>query len=490
VGSPDDAVDTSASGGTTRRDFLATSVAAAATVAVGTGAAQAADRPNVVLIVIDSLRADHAFGHRAHTPNINALARQGLRFTNVYPEAMPTVPARNSILSGRRQFPFRHWHDYPDLLDNPGWEPIANVHDAFPTALKRSGYWTAYVTDNPFLGFSGPYEKLRRSFDRFRRRGGEVGGRTTGVSAAELSHWLPPALRDPDTEARLRAYLANGNYEHDETKSFAARVFNDGARMLEVAAKQRPFALVVDTYQPHEPWTPPRHYLDMYGDPDYHGPEPARPYYAPLDRYLHGSDRQVLPARMRALYAAEVTMTDRWLGVFLDKLHALKLENDTIVMLVADHGFLVGDHGWSGKISSRLYRELTNVPMILVDPERRRAGHSSPYFASTHDVGPTLLSMAGVGAPDSMTGVDLSRLLGGSRRPRARPYAYGGYADHFYVRTDKWTLFASNRGGGAHLFERGTGEEHNVAGLHPEKVRELSAVVRHRAGGRLPYYGT
>lgn len=476
----------------TRREFLATSAAAAAaaaTIAIGTGAAQAADRPNVVVIVVDTLRADHVYGNRARTPNIDALMRDGLRFTNMYPEAMPTVPARNSILSGRHQFPFRGWHDYPGLLDNPGWEPLTNVRDAWTTALKHAGYWTACVTDNPFLGFSTPYAPLRRSFDRFRRRGGQVGGTGAGVSDAELRHWLPPALTDPDTTDRVRRYLANGRYDHDETKSFAARVFNDGARMLELAAKHRPFALVVDTYQPHEPWTPPRHYLKMYGDPDYRGPEPSRPYYAPLDRYLSGRDRTVLPQRMRALYAAEVTMTDRWLGVFLDKLHALKLEENTIVMLVSDHGFLLGDHGWSGKISSRLYRELINVPMILVDPERRRAGQSSPYYASTPDVGPTLLSMAGVPVPSSMTGANLSLLLGGARRPPARPYAYGGYSDHFYAHTDNWSFYASNRGGGAHLYEAGTGETRNVAGSHPEKVRELSAVVRRKVGGRLPYYG-
>lgn len=475
----------------TRREFLATSAAAAATVAIGTGAARAADRPNVVVIVVDTLRADHVYGDRARTPNIDALMRDGLRFTDVYPEAMPTVPARNSILSGRHQFPFRGWHDYRGLLAFPGWEPLENVRNAWPSVLRRSGYWTAYVTDNPFIGFSAPYGPLRRSFDRFRRRGGQVGGKTTGVSDAELRHWMPPALTDPDTIARVRAYLANGRYDHDETKSFAARVFKDGARMLEVAAKQRPFALVVDTYQPHEPWTPPRHYLNMYGDPDYRGPEPARPYYAPLDRYLSGRDRVVMPQRMRALYAAEVTMTDRWLGVFIDQLHRLRLEEDTIVMLVGDHGFLLGDHGWSGKISSRLYRELIHVPMILVDPERRRAGKSSPYFASTPDIGPTLLSMAGVPAPGSMTGTDLSVLLGGSRRPPARPYAYGGYTDHFFAHTDSWSLFASNRGDGrgAHLFEAGTGENRNVAGSHPQKVRELSAEVRRRAGGKLPYYG-
>jgi arylsulfatase A-like enzyme len=474
-------------GTSTRREFLGAS--AAATFAIGTGAAQAADRPNVVLIVIDSLRYDHAFGKRAHTPNIDALGREGIRFTQTYPEAMPTVPARNSILSGRRYFPFRHWHDYPELLDHPGWSPIADVKHTFTSQLRRAGYFTAYVTDNPFLGFSSPYAPLQRSFNRFRRRGGEVGGRDTGVSARELRHWVPAALDDVGTRDRVRRYLSNGGYQHHERKSFAARVFKDGARMLEVARQHRPFALVVDTYEPHEPWTPPRHYINMYGDRDYHGPEPARPYYARLDSYLHGRDRHVLPKRMRALYAAEVTMTDRWLGVFLDRLHDLQLERDTIVVLVADHGILLGDHGWSGKISSRLYKELIHVPLIVVDPERRKAGRERSYFASTHDVAPTILSMAGVEAPSQMTGVDLSAYFRGGHPPD-RPYAYGGYGNHHYVVGESWKLYARNDHTDVHLYnrKRDPGEVHDLAHSHRRKVHELEAVVRRKAGGRLPYY--
>ncbi|HEY6779655.1 MAG TPA: sulfatase [Thermoleophilaceae bacterium] len=476
-------------GHATRREFVGAGAAAAATFAIGTGAAQAADRPNVVVIVIDSLRADHAFGKRARTPNIDALGREGIRFTQTFPEAMPTVPARNSILSGRRYFPFRHWHDYPELLAHPGWSPIVDVKHTFTSQLRKAGYFTAYVTDNPFLSFSSPYNPLRHSFNRFRRRGGEVGGRDTGVSAKELRHWVPPALDDAGTRDRVRRYLSNGGYQHDETKSFAARVFKDGARRLEVARQHRPFALVVDTYEPHEPWTPPRKYLDMYGDPDYHGPEPARPYYTRLDNYLHGRDRQILPKRMQALYAAEVTMTDRWLGVFLDRLHDLRLERDTIVVLVADHGVLVGDHGWSGKISSRLYEELIHVPLIVVDPERRKANRSRSYFASTHDVGPTILSMAGLDVPERMTGVNLGAFFSG-RRPPERPYAYGGYGNYHYVHTDKWKLWARNDHADVHLIDRkgDPGEHRNLARSHRKKVHELEAVVRRKAGGPLPYY--
>jgi len=470
---------------TTRRRFLQTAGASAGALAGldELAVAQRADRPNVVVIIVDTLRADHAFGKRARTPNVDALARQGLSFTRFYPEAMPTVPARRSILSGRRVFPFRGWHPYPGLLAEPGWAPIADVRTTFTSVLRRAGYWTAYVTDNTSLGFSPPWGPFRRSFDRFVRRGGQIGGTAAGVSDAELRHWLPPEIEDPDTRDRVRRYLANGRYSHDETKSFAARVFKDGARVLETAVRQRPFCVVVDTFEPHEPWTPPRKYIDMYGDPDYHGPEPARPYYAPVSRYLHGHHGQVLVERMQALYAGEVTMTDRWLGVFMDRFHELGLDSDTVVVLVSDHGFYLGDYGYTGKIATVLHPALIKTPLIVIDPRRRRAGRTSDYRASTHDVGPTILSMAGVGTPRGMDGVDLSRLFEG-RRPPPRKYSFGGYGNSYYVRTDDWSMYGANSGGGYHLFDhdRDPGEGRDVAGSHPRKAGELHAVVRRRAG--------
>ena len=78
----------------------------------------------MIVIVVDTLRADHVYGDRARTPNMDALVREGIRFTRAHPEAMPTVPVRNSLLSGRRDFPFRGWHDWRGLLDSPGWAPL------------------------------------------------------------------------------------------------------------------------------------------------------------------------------------------------------------------------------------------------------------------------------------------------------------------------------------------------------------------------------
>jgi arylsulfatase A-like enzyme len=482
---------------TTRRQFVE---AAGLSLVAGLDAAQRrsdrpsrtdrpdrSDRPNVVLIVVDTLRTDHIYGNRARTPNMDALARRGLSFTQCYPEAMPTVPARRSIMTGRRVFPFTGWRPWGGMVQEPGWEPIADPSLTFTSILRRAGYWTGCVSDNPFVGFARSYAPFRRSFDRFEAQAGQAGGTGAGVSESELRRWLPPQIDDPQTRLRMRRFLGNASYFDDETRSYAAGVFRAASDMLDRAAKRRPFALVIDTFEPHEPWTPPRRYVDMYGDPDYRGPEPAKPYYAAVSRYLHGATGEVLLDRMRALYAAEVTMTDRWLGVFLDRLHALRLERDTIVVLVSDHGIYLGDHGMTGKSSITLHPQLIRVPLIVVDPGGRHAGRQSSWFASTHDIAPTILSMAGLAVPRRMDGVDLSRFFEGRRPPR-RPYAFGGYGNSFFVRTDRWALHGPNRGDLFHLYDRSrdAGETRDVAAANPGKAAELYGLVRERAGRPLP----
>jgi arylsulfatase A-like enzyme len=151
---------------------------------------------------------------------------------------------------------------------------------------------------------------------------------------------------------------------------------------------------------------------------------------------------------------------------------------------------MIGEHGWTGKVQTALYPALTRVPLILVDPERRRAGQASDFFASTHDLGPTLLRMAGVRRLERMDGVDLSRPFRGRRLP-TRDYAWGGYSDSFFIRSRHWMLWGYNRPGNFKLFDlrRDPGMNHNVAGSNPGMVDLLLGKVLDRAGGRLPWYG-
>ena len=81
--------------------------------------------------------------------------------------------------------------------------------------------------------------------------------------------------------------------------------------------------------------------------------------------------------RVRQLYAAEVTLVDVWLGRFLDRLENLGLADNTLVVLVSDHGVLLGEHGWVGKRYSEMHQELTHVPMVMRHPAGKGKGRKA-----------------------------------------------------------------------------------------------------------------
>lgn len=487
----------SSSKGLTRRHFIGAAGASAAGVTLlGSSACRSeskgsSDQPNVLLVILDSVRSDFvaAYGSpRVRTPSIDALAAQGVRFTRFFPEAMPTVPARRTIMTGRRTFPFRGWKRAPDLGRGPGAAPIDDLRQVFTTQLSRAGYWTASASDNPFLGFTKSFRPLRLSFDRYVSVEGHSGFRNdpSTVTDAQLERWLPDGLRDDDRYVEgMRKYLANTGYGKDATESNAARVFGEGTKLLEEAAEHQPFALVVDSFDPHEPWSPPPELIRQYADPSYRGPNPGTARYTRAETYLEPDELR----QMNAVYGASLTNADRWLGEFMARFHDLGLQENTALVFLSDHGILLGERGWTGKIAQELHPELIQVPCVMVDPAGRGAGSTSSYFASTHDVAPTLLSMAGVRPPAYMDGEDLSPLFDGEQPPE-RPYAYGGYFNHMYVRNGGWSYVADNRGDHRQLFDLtlDPAELHNLAGEERAVQEEMHAWLVERIGGLPPFY--
>jgi arylsulfatase A-like enzyme len=106
--------------------------------------------------------------------------------------------------------------------------------------------------------------------------------------------------------------------------------------------------------------------------------------------------------RMHALYSGEVTMMDAWLGRFLDKMDETGLAEDTLLVLLSDHGHAFGEHGYAGKVVTALYPELTDIAFMMRHPEGKMAGETSAYFAQTHDVAPTVLGHLGLEPPEPM----------------------------------------------------------------------------------------
>jgi arylsulfatase A-like enzyme len=216
--------------------------------------------------------------------------------------------------------------------------------------------------------------------------------------------------------------------------------------------------------------------------------EPIQPFSTPAGRASDLDLTKRMLRRMRQLYAAEVTLVDVWLGRFLDRLENLGLAENTLLVLVSDHGVLLGERGWVGKRFSELHEELTHVPLVMRHPAGRGRGRTSNYLASTHDIGPTVLSMAGIDRPRGMNGADLAPVFRGRAPRRKRSYRTTAYNTHVSASDGRWLLMAGGRREELRLFDRKRDryERRNVAGRYPKQVRRLWGMVLRDAGGRLP----
>ena len=431
---------------------------------------------NVILVILDSLRKDHvgAYGNSwIKTPTLDALAEEGLLFTRAYPDAMPTIPARRAIHTGMRTFP----------LEAPayGWTSIPEEQTTLAEILESAGYHTMLITDTYHQFY--PYRNFHRGFKVYR-----------WIRGQERDPYKPPSsISEEEMRKRYlilgeghkaRQYLANVQGQRkSEEDWFAPKVFLGAMEFLEGVHRREPFFMVVDCYDPHEPWDPPEKYSRLYDPDGYEGKEPLNDNYG-KDDYL--TDRQLL--RMRALYSAEVTMADRWLGNFLQKAHDFGIMENTLLILISDHGHALGEHGYTGKPAYALWPELTDIVFLIRHPEGKGAGEVSDYYASTHDVAPTILSSLGIEPPKPMEGQDLSVLLN-AKEPGVRHHFTLAYGKHVWSRDGSYVMFARNDGTEARLYDVRTDPQQtrDLAEDEPETVeRMFEEYVLEDAGGSLP----
>ena len=269
-------------------------------------------RPNVVLVIVDTLRADHVYGPRARRRTSTRSRAKG----SLHPLLSRGHAHRAGaavVLSGRRVFPFRGWHRYRGLLPEPGWAPLDDVGTAFTSVLREAGYWTAYATDNTSLAFAPPYDRseelppLRQARRTDRRDGPRASPKPSCATGCR-----------PRSTTPTRATACCATWPTAATPTTRRVRSRPGCSVTGRGCSRRRRA-----GGPSRWWSTPSSRTSPGRRPGLRGhlrrprlPR-ARAGQALLrapDNYLFGADREVLPARMRALYAAEVTMTDRWLG--------------------------------------------------------------------------------------------------------------------------------------------------------------------------------
>ncbi len=445
---------------------------------------------NVVIVILDTLRKDHlgCYGNRwIQTPNLDAFALDCLKFTNAYPESLPTIPVRRAIHTGKRTFPFHNWIPQKgDTVRIYGWQRIPEEQVTLAEILKQKGYTTAFVTDT-YHQFK-PSMNFHRGFDVWRWVRGQESDRYQPISRCDeqrLKRYLPERYKGTGVEGLLRQHLANTADRKSEEDWFAPKVFREAMDLLEHLQHQQPFLLVVDSFDPHEPWDPPPQYVALYDNPDRDEIDIITPLYGRCDWM---TEQQL--KRMRANYAGEVTLVDKWFGHFINKLADLKLLDNSLIIVLSDHGHSLGEHRVTGKIPWALYPELIEIPFLIRHPEGKGAGQKSDYFASTHDVAPTVLGALGVEPTQPMDGVDLTVFLEG-KEPPERTHITTAFNNFVWVRNDRYALIFRNDGAEPKLYDLQSDPqmEQNIADQNPKIVHQMFEFVIEDSGGKpLPTY--
>jgi arylsulfatase A-like enzyme len=354
----------------------------------------ASDRPahpNVLLISIDSLRADHVGVNgyaRPTTPHLDELAAQGAAFLTAHAPAPWTLPSHVTLLTSLPPAAHRVVRRNRALTSQA--TTLAEV-------LQAEGYATAAFVSAGLL---------RRAY-----------GYDQGFDVYDQSAWtmrLGRGRRTPKRNPQNR-----GTADRRATSPVVVRLVDDWITRTGAADRTRPFFAFVHLWDVHYDYDPPPPYDTMF-DPDYAGHLDASHFET--NPALHrGMDPRDL-AHLVALYDGEIRFTDEWIGRLLDRLAALGLAEDTIVVVTADHGDEFLEHGRLGHIKT-LFEELLRIPLIVRYPRRVPPGQRFAEPVRLEDVAPTILGLAGVASPPDFgletgppgaRGVDLSPWLVGS----------------------------------------------------------------------------
>ncbi len=449
-------------------------------------------KPNVVLIIADDLgyRELGCFGQkRIQTPNLDQLAKQGMRLTQHYAGNAVCAPSRCVLLTGKHP---GHAYIRTNKSTPPeGQEPIPDSEVTLPELMHAEGYVTGTFGK---WGLGGPDSSglpTRQGVDRF-----------FGYLCQGKAHtYYPPSLWDNNDILMLKnnppvpghGGLAKGadpldpkSYNQYKGQDYAPERINQQALAFIRDNKDRPFFLYYPTVIPHVALQIPDEDLKPYLKLGWNDP--------PFTRAKGGYTPHFTP---RAAYAAMISRMDQNVGRVLKLLDELKLADNTIVVFSSDNGTthleqevdytFFDSVGELRGLKGSLYEGGVRVPTIVRWPGHVPAGTTSDRVSGFEDWIPTLLELIGAkdAAPKNIDGISLAPTLSGqSQKPRPFLYrefpSYGGQQS---VRAGDWKAVRQNMTKGnldieLYNLADDIGEQHNVAKQHPDIVKKLAKIMK------------
>ncbi len=451
-----------------------------ALILCGAGPLQDKPRLNVLFIAVDDMNNDlGCYGHPlVQSPNIDRLARMGVRFDRAYCQFPLCSPSRSSIMTGLRpdttrvfNLSYRFRTGIPDVV-------------TLPQAFMNSGYYAARV--GKIYHYGNP---------------GDIG--TSGLDdAPSWNHVVNPAGRDktalePEivnhTPKRglgsAMSYLSDKEGRDEEHTD--GKVATEAIKLLE-QQKDKPFFLAAGFYKPHTPYVAPKKYFDLYPMDKIRLPQEPADFAKSVPKAALGSTQpwplfgvtEDQARECKQAYYAAISFVDAQIGRLLEAMDRLKLWEKTVVVFWSDHGYHLGEHGLWMKQS--LFEESARVPMIVVAPGAKGNGKASARTVEFVDVYPTLADLAGVAAPKNLAGASLRPLLEDPSKAWERPaftqVQRGGFPGHS-VRTERWRYIEWDGGAqGTQLYDHDADprEQKNLAAdpQHAKVMEELKAHVK------------
>lgn len=427
--------------------------------------AQAAEirRPNVVFLLVDDLGWGDFGCYGAdfyETPNIDRLAKRGMRFSNAYAACTVCSPSRAAILTGR--YPARlhltdwitgHKRPYAKLAV-PDWN-MRIEHDriTLPEALKEAGYDTAFFGKWHLMPIGQPdfeeHDPTRHGFDM------NIGGREWGQPKGKGKYFSPFGMP---------------NLDDGQPGDFLTDKLTDAAIKYLAGDRNNPFLLYFAYYTLHGPIMAP--------------PELVEKYTAKANTFENEKNEYLDPRR-----AGMVECLDNSVGRIMAKLDELGISDNTVIILTGDNG---GDQdettGGLRDFKGFSHEGGNREPLIVKWPGNIKAGSTCDVPVIGTDFYPTLLELAGLPLKpaEHMDGVSMVPLLKGDASDLTRQNLYWHYP-HYHrtkpygaIRSGDWKLIEFFEEGRLELYdlESDPNETTNLAQQHPEKAQELLAKLR------------
>jgi len=426
-------------------------VAVAVTTLIGSGnnvvAGSEARAPNVLFILTDDQGSVdmNVYGAKdLHTPNMDNLARQGVRFTQFYCGAPVCSASRATCLTGRNPHRAGVPNNVSSRPDREGAMPLEQITMA--EMFQASGYYTAQI-GKWHLGYDRAHRPDRQGFDYWF---GHLGGCIDNYS--HFFYWSGPNRHD----------LWRNNVEiHQPGKFFGDLMLSEATTAIEHAAsKKQPFFMYYAINMPHYPYQGDAHWLKQYS---------KLPY-------------------PRNLYAAFVSTIDERLGKLMQVLKDNHVDNNTIIVLQSDHGHSAEERAHFGGGSAgphrghkfQLLEGGIRVPAIIRWPGVIPAGQVRTQIATAADWYPTLAAMCKLPAPaHRIDGVDISDVILSPEAKSPHGYLFWDYSGQRAALHGDWKMYADRKQVYLYNLKDDPGESQDLAAQHPAILHDLK--TRHAA---------